>query len=513
MKRRLLRTGSLLLVCVLLGTLCAVPAAGAAGRFRDVPAKSWAAASIDQAVDLGLFQGETKDRFGMGHKMTRAAFVVVLCRLFRWEPETPEQGSYRDNQDRKAWYFSAVETAYRHGAITAQTDTFRPRDPITREELAVMLVRALGYGTLAGMVQELPMPFTDVSSNAGYISVAYRLGIVSGTSKTTFSPTRTATREQAAVMLVRTYTHYYAAAPAICGAARIGGQQADNFRGYESVAAEGVRLNASGSLSALSGQTAEQAAALCRTIQASGAKALLLVSGTETALSAPAETAAASVASRVSEQAWDGAVLDLAKLPAARQAELTELVRALKKALGDKLLYVAAEAPAWRGTLYGGYDYAALGAAADRLILRTQTDSRLSGGTVTSAPLEPLEEVYYALGELQGAVPPEKITLWITTTGNAFSGVNRSGSVSAEEIRQLLDSGAARSYYSERYEAAYLVRTVNASQTVVWYHNARSAAARDTLASFFGVGSFFLSDLSSLADYPGGGSVRAGLLG
>ena len=40
--------------------------------------------------------------------------------------------------------YSAVETAYANGAITRQTDTFRPREPITREELAVMLVRAMG---------------------------------------------------------------------------------------------------------------------------------------------------------------------------------------------------------------------------------------------------------------------------------------------------------------------------------------------------------------------------------
>ena len=50
---------------------------------------------------------------------------------------TPEAGSYTDNQDKSAWYYSAVETAYANGAITRQTDTFRPREPITREELAV----------------------------------------------------------------------------------------------------------------------------------------------------------------------------------------------------------------------------------------------------------------------------------------------------------------------------------------------------------------------------------------
>ena len=89
--------------------------------FTDVPASSWAAADIRRCVELGLFQGETPTRFGMGHQMTRAAFTVVLCRLFGWDMETPETGTYADAQDTGAWYFSAVETAYAHGAITRQT--------------------------------------------------------------------------------------------------------------------------------------------------------------------------------------------------------------------------------------------------------------------------------------------------------------------------------------------------------------------------------------------------------
>ena len=116
-----------------LTVLCAVPTARAAG-FADVPADSWAAEAIYRGVELGLFQGQSTGRFGMGQPMTRGAFVVSLCRLFGWELVTPSTPTYQDVQDPDAWYYSAVETAYAHGAITDQTDTFRPGDPITREE-------------------------------------------------------------------------------------------------------------------------------------------------------------------------------------------------------------------------------------------------------------------------------------------------------------------------------------------------------------------------------------------
>lgn len=173
--------------------------------------------------------------------MTRGAFVVALCRLFGWEMVTPEAGAYTDNQDKSAWYYSAVETAYANGAITRQTDTFRPREPITREELAVMLVRAMGYGTIAGLAQDLPMPFRDVTTNVGYIAMAHELGLVNGTAATTFSPDQTATREQAAVMLIRLYDSYHAAAPEKTGIA-YSAEGLTDLTGYGAVAVGGARL-------------------------------------------------------------------------------------------------------------------------------------------------------------------------------------------------------------------------------------------------------------------------------
>ena len=202
MKKRLQRICSCVLLCAAL--LCAAlpaPAAAASTGFSDVPATHWAADSIRRAVDLGLFQGQTATRFGLGAPMTRGAFVTALCRLFGWEMVTPETGSYADNQDKTAWYYSAVETAYANGAITRQTDTFRPRDPITREELAVMLVRAMGYGTIAGLAQDLPIPFRDVDTDDWFydaVAYVYENGIMAGTDETIFEPTMELDRAMAA---------------------------------------------------------------------------------------------------------------------------------------------------------------------------------------------------------------------------------------------------------------------------------------------------------------------------
>ena len=158
MKKRLQRICSCVLLCAaLLAAALPAPAAASSTGFSDVPESHWAADAIRRAVDLGLFNGQTKTRFGLGQPMTRAAAVVTLCRLFGWETVTPEKGSYQDNQDPDTWYYSAVETTYAHGAITHQTDTFRPEDPIAREELAVANAVPTAEGAVQIAMEQLPI--------------------------------------------------------------------------------------------------------------------------------------------------------------------------------------------------------------------------------------------------------------------------------------------------------------------------------------------------------------------
>lgn len=498
MKKRLQRLCAGALAAMLL--LCAVPvSAKAAGRFTDVPAGYWAAEEIERAVELGLFQGETATRFGVGHQMTRGAFAVVLCRFFGWEMTRPEHGTYTDVQDTGAWYYSAVETAYAHGAITSQTETFRPGDPITREEMAVMLIRALGYGTIAGLVQELPMPFTDVRTNTGYLAMAYELGLVSGTDKTTFSPERTATREQTAVILIRLYDKLHQEEPERLGILSSNWDLTELAGcGIVAVTAGQLVFNGTVQVSRTMEQEAETAAVAA--VRETGARVLLRVTGGSIALKGDAKRTALALASAAAEGGYDGVFLDIPKLkePSQKKA-LTTMVKAMNQALGDRLLYVAVEAPAWQGTNYTGYDYQALGASADRLVVRVTAYEKMTGGFPT-APLEPLEEVYYALGELRDLVPAEKLSLMVTTTGTLWKSGKRAGSVRGEELDTMLADENTEVYYSNRYACSYLIREDGADRSVVWYLDRQALDQRIRMAGFFGVGQICFTDLSSVSD-------------
>ena len=478
---------ALALTVALAVSAAVVPASAAA--FRDVPAGHWARAEIVQAVDSGLVQGVSADTFGLGRAMTRAAFTVVLCRFFGWELQSPAAGSYADNQDPNAWYYSAVETACANGALTLQEKLFRPNDPITREEMAVMLVRALGYGPIAGLELGLECPFDDALTNRGYLTLAYHLGISRGTGERIFSPDTTATREQAVVMLMRVYQRWTTATAERIGVARFSDDLSD-LKGCGVVALAGPRMTANGGLSAL--PEAENARLAREAVRAGGAKALLGVSGGQSTLRAKPAQQAAAIAAQAAE--YDGVFLDAEKLPESRAGALTNLVRELKTALGDKLLIVAVEAPAV-GKKAWGYEYGALSRTADRLVLRAAAADTERGGYPILAP-EPLEEAYFALATVAGEAEMSRCSLWLTTTGFGRElPRGKTAPVYADGLESLLADPLTKTYWSDRYGSAYLERGLADTSTVVWYHDGAAMAERMRLAAFFGLDSLCLGDL------------------
>ena len=208
--RTIRRLAALLLTALLLAA--PVSAATDVGTaFDDVPETHWAYDSVRWASHYGLVRGVGGKAFGLGRQVTRAEYATMLCRLLGWELISPETGSFSDNQDTSAWYYSAIETAHANGALPQISGACGPNEPIAREEMAAMVVRALGYGTLAGTVQN-DCPFTDVSTNAGYIALAYRMGFIYGMNKWSFAPKDPCTREQAAAVLLRVYDRMHAQA-------------------------------------------------------------------------------------------------------------------------------------------------------------------------------------------------------------------------------------------------------------------------------------------------------------
>lgn len=102
-------------------------------------------------------------------------------------------------------YDSPVRALYDLGLIAGTSPTtFSPNDPVTRAQMAALLVRALKLTDSTR--QSFTEKFSDVPSSFwafGEIMLAERLGIIRGTSPTTFDPGATVTYPQAVVMTIR----------------------------------------------------------------------------------------------------------------------------------------------------------------------------------------------------------------------------------------------------------------------------------------------------------------------
>ena len=484
MKTHGLRRIASLVLTVILSLSLAVPASAA---FSDVPSTHWAAKEITRCAELGFFQGETADTFGLKKPMNRAAFATTLCRFFGWDTTASTATPYDDVPESK-WYAGAVSAAYANGAVTTQSSSFRPLDPITREEMAVMLIRALGYGEIAGLAQDLSHPFTDVSTNAGYITMAYDLGLITGTTATTFSPDTAATREQTAVILMRLYDKLHAAAPA---AMVIADDETASLEGYDTVAIPAGQLAAAGKRVVYSSvMKADKVKAI-----ADAAKGAVLLHVTVKA-SSFAKMDAAEAAERLSKEVsaggYDGLLLDIPGLGADQRSKLTTLARSVNSLLGSKTFYLVSEAPTRSGKPYEGYDHAALAAHADSLVLRTGAPVN-TDAAIPTAPIDPVEEIYYALSSLKDI---ENLTLMVTSQPSVWRQKRQADPLTLQQLEQALAEGARR-YYSDRFQCAYL-RTENG--LTVWYPEEEGAAARLQLMRLMGIERLCLSNASAVSE-------------
>ena len=484
--KRLLQLCSCLLLCALLAGVTAARASA----LSDVPEDFWAKEDIERCVALRYFYPETDGSFGVGKEMSRAEFLVVLCRTLGWKPTSPARAVY-DDVSEKEWYAGAVETAYHQGAITSQDGSFRPGDLITRSEAASMLVRALGYGSIAGLIQDMSLPFRDVKSNNGYIVMAYGLGLMDGTSVTAFSPGGHVTREQAAAIVMRLHDKLHDPTTSRIGIA-VAETGLPDLKGYEAVGVAAARLAYNGEPQISLSMAKAEAQAVRAAVSAAGARPLLYVTGGAYHVrEGEAEKLAAVLFQAVEEGGYDGLYLDVAGLTAVSQRDaLTETAQRLREKLGERPLYIGAEAPSWKGAVFG-YDYAALGEAADRLVLRFDYKKTTVDGLAV-APVEPLEHIYYALNRLRGVVDANKLTLRLTSVGSVWED-REPEFLTGEEIAALAAERTTRSHYSDRYACAYLVRE---SGSAVWYLNGRAIRERIQLARLFGGGHLCLSDLN-----------------
>jgi len=181
------------------------PGAPQMPAFTDVPAGYWGAAAIQKLSTRGVVKGYPDGTFRPDATVTRAEFVTMLVKALGLSAS--QSGSaFKDVADND-WYRDSVNTAVSSGLVSGVGEgRFAPNTLITREQMAVMITRALG-DKAPGAVGASVGGFSDrvqISSWAQYgMEVVVKAGIMNGMTPTRLEPRGNATRAQAIAVIDR----------------------------------------------------------------------------------------------------------------------------------------------------------------------------------------------------------------------------------------------------------------------------------------------------------------------
>jgi hypothetical protein len=177
--------------------------------FVDVDPSSTHAQSIACAADLGLTGGVSADppRFAPGRAVTRgqaASFLVRALDLVGTK-ELPEVGRPRFTDAVGSPHADSIERLAAAGIVRGRTTSrFDPQAPVTREQMATLLIGSLGWATDEAIVPEDGPYFDDVSGvHARNVDAAFERGLIFGRADGTFNPAASTRRDQMATLLVR----------------------------------------------------------------------------------------------------------------------------------------------------------------------------------------------------------------------------------------------------------------------------------------------------------------------
>lgn len=172
--------------------------------FEDIK-NHWAQKSIELILARQITNGVDQKSFAPDRKISRAEFTAMLVRALKLEKTTDK--NFTDVAGN-AWYKGYLQKAYAAGIISG--DSFDPASPITREQMAEMLVRAYSHSSgtrLEDMRTTQQIRFKDEGMSEGTsresIILADALGLMKGNPDGTFAPKSNSTRAEAAVTIIR----------------------------------------------------------------------------------------------------------------------------------------------------------------------------------------------------------------------------------------------------------------------------------------------------------------------
>ena len=173
--------------------------------FEDVPPGAWYESAVRYVYTHGIMEGMSATTFVPGKSLTRAEAVQVLYNL-EGQPEGSNSTTFPDLVYE--WYKPAIAWAESTGVVDGYEDgTFRPDEPVTRQEFAQMLYDYAAYKDydLTAEGDLSAFPDGDQVQKWALPAMTWANGneLINGHDDGTLEPGGTATRAQAASILMR----------------------------------------------------------------------------------------------------------------------------------------------------------------------------------------------------------------------------------------------------------------------------------------------------------------------
>lgn len=159
----------------------------------------WAEEFIIDLVNLDAIKGYPDNTFKPNNNITRAEFVTVLVKAFSLETKSGKV--FVDTKDH--WAKDFIATAAANGIVLGYDEnTFGPNDLITREQMAVMIIKALKISP-----QDSNIVFSDKANISAWakdsVAAAVEKEIIKGYPDNTFKPLGKTTRAEAVTVIAR----------------------------------------------------------------------------------------------------------------------------------------------------------------------------------------------------------------------------------------------------------------------------------------------------------------------
>lgn len=173
--------------------------------FSDIPAGHWAKKAIDELAGKFLLNGMTETTFAPDRSVTRAEFTMMLTKGLGVVPVREDSHTFTDVRPSD-WFAGVVGAASDLSLVNGYEDrSFQPDSMITREQMAVMLDRALSAAGAENPSASILPSFTDAAGISVWakdaVAAVKAAGLLSGYPDGTFRPQAAATRAEAAVVM------------------------------------------------------------------------------------------------------------------------------------------------------------------------------------------------------------------------------------------------------------------------------------------------------------------------